>query len=104
MLGVDKEEVLGSSVEGVGSDFGRITRVPEYDADDVVGDEESGIALEGKWMDCDEERRKKGMEEGVRRFDDAEPWCTEEVGLSGAGGGSEVVLVFASEEDPTLFW
>lgn len=59
-LDVDKEEVLGSSVEGVGSDSGRITRVPEYDAGDVVGDEESGIALEERWMDCDEERRKEG--------------------------------------------
>lgn len=29
VLGVDKEEVLGSSVEGDGPDFGSATRVPE---------------------------------------------------------------------------
>lgn len=95
VLGVDKEEVLGSSVEGDEPDFGSAARVPEYDADEVVGDVEFGTALEGKWIDCDDERRKKGMEEGVRRFDDVVPWCTEEVGLKGAGGGSEVVLVRA---------
>jgi len=71
VLGVDKEEVLGSSVEGDGPDFGSAARVPEYDADEVVGDVEFGIVLEGKCMDCDEERRKNGMEEGVRRFDGA---------------------------------
>lgn len=99
VLGVDKEEVLGSSVEG---DFGSVARVPEYDADEVVGDVEFGTALEGKWIDCDEERRKNGMEEGVRRFDDVEPWCTEEVGLNGAGGGS-VVLVLEPVEYSVLF-
>jgi hypothetical protein len=103
VLGVDKEEVLGSSVEGDGPDFGSAVRVPEYDADEVVGDVELGIAPEGKCMDCDEERRKKGMEEGVRRFDDAEPWCKEGVGLNGAGGGSEVVLVLAPVDDSILF-
>lgn len=97
VLGVDKEEVLGGSV-GDEPDFGSTTRVPEYEAEEVVGDVESGIVLEGKWMDCDEERRKNGMEEGVRRFDDVEPWCAEEVGLKGAGGGSEVAL-----EDSILF-
>lgn len=103
VLGVDKEEVLGGSVEGDGPDFGSITRVPEYEVDEVVGDVEFGIALEGKCMDCDEERRKKGIEEGVRRFDDVEPWCMEEVGLNGAGGGSEVVLVLTLVEDSILF-
>ena len=77
--------------------------MPEYDVDDVVGGVELGIALEGKCMDCDEDRRKNGMEEGVRRFDDAEPWCIEEVGLNGAGGGSEVVLVLALADDSILF-
>ena len=101
MLGVDKEEVLGNSVEGDGPDFGSAARVPEYDADEVVGDVELGIAPEGKCMDCDEERRKKGMEDGVRRFDEAEPWCTEEVGLNGAG--SEVVVVLAPTEVSSLF-
>ena len=72
VLGVDKEEVLGSSVPGDGPDFGSVARAPEYDADEVVGDVELGIAPEGKCMDCDEERRKNGMEEGVRRLDDAE--------------------------------
>ena len=54
-------------------------------------------------MDCDEERRKKGMEEGVRRFDGAGPWCMEEVGLNGAGGGNEVVLALVLAEDSILF-
>ena len=103
VLGVDKDEVLGRSVEGDGPDFGKAARVPEYDADEVVGDAELGIVLEGKCMDCDEERRKKGMEEGVRRFDDAEPRWMEEVGLNGAGGGNEVVLVLALAEDSILF-
>lgn len=103
VLGVDREEVLGSSVEGDGPDFGSAARVPEYDADEVVGEVELGIALEGKCMDCDEERRKKGMEEGVRRFESAEPWCMEEVGLNGAGGGNEVVLMLTLAEDSILF-
>ena len=103
VLGVDKEEVLGSSAEGDEPDFGKAAQVPEYDADEVVGDVEFGMALEGKWIDCDDERRKKGMEEGVRRFDDVVPWCTEEVGLNGAGGGSDVVLVRAPAEDSILF-
>lgn len=102
VLGVDKEELLGGS-GGDEPDFGSETRVPEYEADEVVGDVEFGIVLEGKWMDCDEERRKKGMEEGVRRFNDVEPWCTEEVGLNGAGGGSEVVLVLVPADDSILF-
>lgn len=100
--GVDKEEVLGSSVEGDGPDFGSAARVPEYDVDDVVGDAEPGIALDGKWMDWEEERRKKGMEEGVRRFDGAGAWCTEDVGLSGACGGSEVILTLVLAEDSIL--
>jgi hypothetical protein len=103
VLGVDNEEALGSSVEGDGPDLGSAARVPEYDVDEVVGDVELGIALEGKCMDCEEERRKKGMEEGVRRFDDVGPWCMEEVGLKGAGGGNEVVLVLTLTEDSTLF-
>ena len=69
----------------------------------MVGDVELGIVLEGKCMDCDEERRKKGMEEGVRRFDGAGPWCMEEVGLNGAGGGNEVVLALVLAEDSILF-
>jgi hypothetical protein len=101
VLGVDKEELLGGPV-GDGPDFGRATRVPEYDADEVVGEVESGIVLEGKWIDCDEERRKNGMEEGVRRFDDVEPWCTEEVGLNDVGGGSDVAFVLAPTEDSIL--
>ena len=42
---------------------------------EVVGDVELGTAPEGKCMDCDEERRMKGMEEGVRYFDGPDPWC-----------------------------
>ena len=103
VLGVDKEETLGRSVDGDGPDFGNAARVPEYDVDEVVGDVELGTAPEGKCMDCDEERRKKGIEEGVRRFDGPDPWCTEEVGLNGAGGGSEVAFVLAQVEDSILF-
>lgn len=102
VLGVDKEEVPGRSAEGDEPDFGGTARVPEYDVDEVVGDVEFGIALDGKWMDCDEERRKNGMEDGVRRFDDVEPWCVEEVGLNGAGGGNEVALVWTAAEDSIL--
>ena len=69
----------------------------------VVGDVELGTAPEGKCMDCDEERRKKGMEEGVRHFDGPDPWCMEEVGLNDAGGGSEVVFVLALAEGSILF-
>jgi hypothetical protein len=47
-----------------------------------VGDEDVAMEFdEGKCMDCDDERRKNGMDEGVRRFD----WLrrTEAVGLNG---------------------
>jgi len=50
--------------------------------EESVGDEDVAIECnDGKCIDCDDERRKKGIDEGVRRFD----WLrrTEAVGLSG---------------------
>ena len=47
----------------------------------------------------------------MKRFDDVGPWCTEEVGLSGTGGGGGVVLVLDppcfgdhSEARPSVTW
>lgn len=58
--------------------------------------------LVGTCIDCEEERRKNGMEEGVKRFDGLRR--TDEVGLSGPGCGGDsaevVLLVLALESVP----
>ena len=50
--------------------------------EESVGDEDVAIEFnDGKCIDCDDERRKKGIDEGVRRFD--WPRLAGAVGLSG---------------------
>lgn len=73
--------------------------------EEKVGDPASGITVDaGICIDCDDERRKNGIEEGVSRLCDC-PRRTEELGLRGAGWGTasaDVVWVLALDSVPAL--
>lgn len=66
-----------------------ITRDDVYDPDDAVGEVEGRDG--GKCIDCEDDLRKKGIEDGVSLFVD--PRRTEASGLRGACGseGAEAV-------------
>jgi hypothetical protein len=63
----------------------------ETGPDNNVGDEDVAGADDGcSCMDWDDDRRKKGIEEGVRRFEEL-PRRTEDVGLRGSCWGASAV-------------
>lgn len=81
--------------------LGARRRVPPVVEVDWVGDEDDGRTPEGgNCIDCEEERRKNGIDDGVRRLVDG-PRRIDDEGLRGAllgrGGIEAVKLVLALE-------